>query len=457
MTAHREPTKLRPRAALAYSQAQLGLNLCATMNAVHVFYLYTERRGLSPNLAGLAYFVALVFDALSDPLMGSISDRARFQSGRRRPFFIAGAIPMAFGYLMLYSPPAAGPVLFAWFLGFYIVQLSGRKLYENPYLSLLPELTLDYDDRTRLTTLRQLFGTCGDIAGSLLPFGIALLFGHSVEFRYSAAIAGVLIVGGAMVCFAGTTERGEFAARPQPRLRESLRSVVRNRPFLILIAATMFSMITITLPAPLVRFLAKYWMGDENAAAGWLLATFTGSLVSYPMWYRVSTIIEKKTCFILASLLFALGSLPFVLLTPANRWAMDLLMAFAGVATIGIFVALMSALADVVDWDEERTGSRQEGAYTGVFSMCMKMAVALSMLMTGPILTWVGAGTAAMNAGNARRLLYLFALLPAGTAVLSALAFIMYPISREKHREMRERLTQAHATEAAAQAAAANR
>ena len=96
--------KIGLRPLLIYAQAQTGLNLCATLLGLHLLYFYTDRKGLSPSLAGLAFFLALVLDALTDPLVGNISDRARFKSGRRRPFFFA-SIPMAVCYYLLLSPP----------------------------------------------------------------------------------------------------------------------------------------------------------------------------------------------------------------------------------------------------------------------------------------------------------------------------------------------------------------
>src|SRR5208337_666796 len=141
-----------------YAQAQLGLNFCATLIGLHLLYFYTDRRGLSPALAGLAYFLALGLDALSDPFFGNFSDRARFRSGRRRPFFLSAA-PMGVCYFLLLAPPSAPSALFAWMFGFYFLMLTARKLYETAYGALMPELTLDYDERTKLSTYRQLFGT----------------------------------------------------------------------------------------------------------------------------------------------------------------------------------------------------------------------------------------------------------------------------------------------------------
>ncbi len=118
-------------------------------------------------------------------------------------------------------------------------------------------------------------------------------------------------------------------------------------------------------------------------------------------------------------------------------------MAFSGFSAIGIWVTQMSAAADVIEWDEERTGQRQEGAYGGITFMSIKMATALSLLLVGPVLSWVGykPGAAGITPQAAENLRTLFALAPASIYLVSALVFSRYPITRETHRAMRARLS----------------
>jgi GPH family glycoside/pentoside/hexuronide:cation symporter len=433
--------KIGLRPLLIYAQAQTGLNLCATLLGLHLLYFYTDRKGLSPSLAGLAFFIALVIDALTDPLVGNISDRARFKSGRRRPFFIA-AIPMAVCYYLLLSPPALGAGLFVWFFGFYFLMLTSRKFYETAYGALMPELTLDYDERTRLSTFRQLLGTVGDISGALLPFAASYLFARGTDFKITGAICAIVVAGGAMFAYAGLRERSEFSTRERSRLFASLKSMAGNRPFVILLIATTLAVMAINIPTVLIRFLAKYWYHDENAAARWLIAYFAGSVVSYPFWFRITMRIEKKPAFVVAMICNAFGSLGFMLMTPQSAFGLYFLMAFSGFSAIGIWVTQVSASADVIEWDEERTGQRQEGAYGGITSMSIKIAIAITLLLVGPVLNWVGyrpGGAITQQAGE--NLHMVFALGPASIYFLSAIVFSRYPITRASHRAMRDRLS----------------
>ncbi|HYB92352.1 MAG TPA: MFS transporter [Candidatus Binataceae bacterium] len=433
--------KIGLRPLLIYAQAQTGLNLCATLLGLHLLFFYSDRKGLSPALAGLAFFIALVLDALTDPLVGNISDRARFKSGRRRPFFMA-ALPMAVCYFLLLSPPDLKSGLFVWFLCFYFLMLTSRKFYETAYGALMPELTLDYDERTRLSTFRMLLGTAGDITGAMLPFVASYLFARGLDFRITGATCGLVVAGGAMFAYVKLRERSGFAAHERAGLREALKSVFSNRPYLVLLGAMTLSVMGINIPSVLIRFLAKYWAHDENAAARWLIAYFAGSVISYPIWFRVTVAIEKKPAYMVAMLCNAMGSAMFMLVTPQTMGMIYPLVAFSGFSAIGIWVTQMSASADVIEWDEEQTGRRQEGAYGGISSMSIKLALAVSMLLVGPIMGWIGyrPGAAALPPGAAENLRILYALAPASLFALSAAVFSRYPITREAHRQLRERL-----------------
>ncbi len=436
-----EKVGLRP--LLIYAQAQTGLNLCATLLGLHLLYFYTDRRGLSPALAGLAFFIALGLDALTDPLVGNISDRARFRSGRRRPFFLA-SIPMALCYFLLLSPPDLGAGLFGWFVGFYFLMLTARKFYETAYGALMPELTLDYDERTRLSTYRMLLGTVGDITGALLPFGASYLFARGLDFRMTGAVCAVVVAAGAALAYAMLSERPEFAALERFRLLDAIRSAFANRPFVILLLATTLAVMAINIPSVLLRFLAKYWMHDENAAARWLVAYFAGSVISYPFWFRITIRIEKKPAFVVAMVVNATCSLAFLLVRPSAPLELYALMFASGFSAIGIWVTQMSASADVIEYDEERTGRRQEGAYGGLTSMSIKLAIAVTMLLVGPLMGRIGyvPGSAGLTPQAAENLRTLFAVGPASIYFVSALVFSRYPITREAHRAMRERLAE---------------
>ncbi|HVN64537.1 MAG TPA: MFS transporter [Candidatus Binataceae bacterium] len=433
--------KIGLRPLLIYAQAQASLNLCSTLLALHLLYFYTDRMGLAPELAGLAIFGALTLDALTDPIMGNISDRARFRSGRRRPFFFA-AIPMAACYYLLLAPPRLASGLFLWLFCFDFLMLTARKVYETAYSALMPELTLDYDERTRLATMRQLCATIGDVSGALLPFAAAYLFARGTDFKVSGVVCALAIALGAILVYSGLRERPEFSGRQQSRLGPAMKAAVANRPFMILLITTALAVMAINIPTVLLRFLAKYWLHDENAAASLLGAYFVGAILSYPFWFRIGSKIEKKQAFVAALVCNAVTLAAFMAVTPQNRIALMVLMGLSGFSAIGMWIAQGSASADVVEWDEERTGQRQEGAYAGLVSMAFKLAAGFSLLVIGPLMKWVGyqPGMAALAPAASEDLRLLFSIVPAAIYLIAAIVFMRYPITRAMHREMRERL-----------------
>src|SRR5208282_501129 len=238
--------------------------------------------------------------------------------------------------------------------------------------------------------------------------------------------------------------RPEFSQLERFKLGEALHSAFANRPFVILLVATTLAIMAINIPTVLLRFLAKYWAHDENAAAQWLIAYFAGSILSYPFWFRITIQIEKKPAFVVAIACNAVGSLVILLLSPGNRLAMLALMVFSGFSAIGIWVTQMSAAADVIEWDEERTGRRQEGAYGGLTSMAMKIAIAVSMVLVGQVMGWIGYTPGANNLAPqaVQNLKTLFAIAPAAIYAIGAIVFSGYPITRESHRQLRERLSE---------------
>ncbi|HUO05016.1 MAG TPA: MFS transporter [Candidatus Binataceae bacterium] len=440
MAANNSGEKIGLRPLLIYAQGQGSLNLCSTLLALHLLYFYTDRMALSATLAGIALFAALTLDALTDPLMGNISDRARFKSGRRRPFFIA-ALPMAICYYLLLAPPA-GVNLFVWLFCFDFLMLTARKVYETAYGALMPELTLDYDERTRLAALRQMCGTVGDVSGALLPFAAAYFFSRGTDFKAAGAICAIAAAGGALLAYLGLRERPEFSALESSRLGPAMKAAMANRPFIILLLATGFAVMAINFPTVLLRFIAKYWLHDDDAAARMLGAYFAGGIVSYPFWMKIGGRVEKKQAFVGALACNALASLTFMAVTPENIRIIMFLMAFSGFSAIGMWIAQMSSSADVIEWDEERTGQRQEGAYAGLISMSIKLSAAVAILLIGPMLNWIGyrPGMAALTPAAESNLRLLFAIVPAVIYSMGALVFMRYPITRDMHFEMRQRL-----------------
>lgn len=428
---------------LTYAQGQLGIHMATVFVGLNLLFFYSDHLGLSPTIIGFVIFCATVLDAVTDPWAGNLSDRARFRMGRRRPFILGGALPMGLFFFLLFSPPKLGPTaLIIWFFVAYLLMATGRKFYETAHSAMMPEITYDYDERSRLATYRQGFGTIGDFVAVLLPLGAIQFLQPGAHLSAAAGIGGLLVMLGGCLVFLFLRER-PHVAMPRKPLVSSLKAVVRNKPFIIVISSYLLAYMAVTIWGVLVAYVTKYWLGDQAAAGTWLLAYLVGAMVSYPAWLRLIVHVEKRTAFLVAMAMNTACALAFLLMTPEKPSLILLLMVATGISSVGGWISYYSASADVIEIDQEKTGSRQEGAYAGVASMGVKFAVASSFLIAGPLISLIGYTPGADLAGSdfPEHLKLWFALLPAGLFVLAGLVFTTYPVTRAAHRALRERIT----------------
>ena len=158
---------------LAFGIGQFAEGLKNTGFGLFILFYYNQVLGLSGTLAGGALFIALMFDALTDPLAGSLSDNFRSKLGRRHPFMYASAVPLALAFYGLFSPPEdiSEWALFAWLTVFAVLTRGAMTLYHVPHLALGAEMTENYQERTRIVAFRQFFGTAGGAMAAIVGLG----------------------------------------------------------------------------------------------------------------------------------------------------------------------------------------------------------------------------------------------------------------------------------------------
>jgi Na+/melibiose symporter-like transporter len=158
---------------VAYGIGQAGEGLKNGAFGVFLMFYYNQVLGLSGTLAGLALGVALIFDAITDPLAGSLSDNTRSRLGRRHPFMYASAVPLAICFYLLFSPPELTQYqLFAWLVVFAILTRGAMTLYHVPHIALGAELSTNFEERTAIVGFRQFFSTFGGLSCYVIGFGV---------------------------------------------------------------------------------------------------------------------------------------------------------------------------------------------------------------------------------------------------------------------------------------------
>ena len=159
---------------ISYSIGAIPNGIKVDMFTFFLLFYYGNVVGLEPGLAGLAIALALFFDAFTDPIIGSISDRTNSSIGRRHPYLFASLLPIVIGYIFLFMPRSDWELsqlsLFIWMLTFCIITRFGMTLFDVPHRALGGEITMDYDERTSLFSLRELLAWLAGLTNAFLGY-----------------------------------------------------------------------------------------------------------------------------------------------------------------------------------------------------------------------------------------------------------------------------------------------
>ncbi|THB80404.1 MAG: MFS transporter [Desulfobacteraceae bacterium] len=442
------PWRIRIYYALpAFSLAVIGIPVY-----VYLPKFYTDTIGIDITTAGILLLLVRVFDAVTDPLIGYVSDNTRTRWGRRHPFIGLGAIGLAAAILMLFIPPQVPGSEQVFRFGFWLFALFFFwTLITIPYESLGPELTTDYHERTTLFSLRDgglILGTLvaaasPDIAG----FFLEQAGSDDLERSRFAAIAAVyapMILITVILCIRNVPEKRTEdhigSPRRGVRWRDDFKTIIQNRPFLILIAAYTISAIGSNLPATLILYYVQYVLESQRAGL-FLFAYFLTGILCLPLWIGISRRTGKKRAWILSMLVNTGAFFGVFFLGPGDSSLYAVLVVISGIG-FGAGLALPSSIqADVIDYDEWVTHQRREGRFIGLWSIAKKLAAALGV---GVGLSMLGAAGYVPNQEQTEAVTFmlrtLYALVPCICNALSILIIVFYPIDSKLHEQIRQEI-----------------
>ena len=435
---------------------------------------YNQVVGVDPGTVGLVIMAALVLDAFVDPAVGLLSDRTRGAWGRRHPWMYASALPIALGWLLLWNPPEslAEPAKLVWLFVTAVVVRSAVSAYEVPSQALTPELTQDYDERTRITAYRYLFGWIGGLSILLLAYRVFLvpsarypngLLNADGYHHLAYASAGLMIL--AILVSAMGTHR-EIGRLPKVEIAsqtfgENLRDLwetVHNRGFLILMLAGVCAYTNQGIGYALSTYFYNYVWQLKPWALGLLpFALFLGAGAAFVIAPRVGQRTSKPPAacaFVLAAIVFQTG--PYVLrlaglLPPIGSGALvATIFAFFAVSTtltVCSFILGASMMADVVEESQSRTGRRNEGVFFAGSFFVQKCTSGIGIFAAGIILSIADfpknalAGTVAVSTLD--RLTGIYICVYTLLALVAAFAFTRFPFGRREHEDRIIRLAEA--------------
>jgi GPH family glycoside/pentoside/hexuronide:cation symporter len=436
-------SRLTLREKWTYGSGDLSFSLITTIVGAYFAIFLTDVVGVPASIAALAIFVGSTWDYVNDPLVGYISDRTRTRWGRRRPFLLFAAVPLTLAFtLMWWRPPITQPLVLGIYfsLVFVVYELAATFAY-MPYLALTPELTSEYDERTALMSARAFFS----ILGSLIAFTIPLM----IVGEFNPENAGRVLLMGAVfgaVCiiplwmvFFGTRERKEFMHQPQPGVRQSIRSVRNNRPFVFSLVIYLFTWVTIAIIQLIMLYYIKYVIGREGNSDLIMATIFVTAMIALPAWEWISRKLNKRLAYIAGVAFLAAVLLTLSALNPSVSLTLILVLSvLAGIGVSAAHIIPWSILPDAIEFGELQTGERHEGMFYSLITLAQKVAVSIALPLALLVLDRSGyvPNSDLQPASAVTGIRLIAGPIPAVLLGLGILFAVLYPLGRENYTEI---------------------
>lgn len=454
---------------LIYGSGDWGRASFNTLRQIFYAIFLTDVVGIDPRLASIAALVSMLWDAINDPLVGTISDKVQTRWGRRRPFLLFFSIPFTAAFLILWwVPPWKSQIaLTATVTLAYMLADTIQTLVTVPYLALTPELACEYDQRTSLTSYRMFFNLLASLATAVtapIVVDAALKSGAGTQQGYMtvAALFGVLAAIPFLLIFFRIKERpvqkNEIVEKVS--LAETIRILIHNAPFRFATGIYVLNWIAFDLVSLMLPYFLIYWISSGKMISQISLLGMNISLTSVvlgvllivavaaiPLWSAIAQKFSKRWAYIVGMIFWIIVQLLIFSIQPGQVTTIILLAALAGLSVSTAHIMPEAIFPDVIDWDEFRSHKRREGTYYGAVSFLRKLSSAAAIFLALQILGWFGYQAPPKNALSfmqSPETITAIRILtgPAVAALLLTAIFIAwrYPLSRERQHRIQQAL-----------------
>ena len=426
-----------------YGLTELPVMMSIFPVLVFVPKYYTSDLGVSLALASTIILAVRIVDVITDPLCGYLCDRTNTRWGRRRPWLVAAAPVIMLAVYKLFLPPDdAG----AFYLGLWMLVMGlGTTMMIIPYYAWAAELSPDYDERSRITGVRSFMGVVGNMLAQLIPVLALVIFGIGGSGSV-LTIVGITMLLVMPVCVLLTVSNVDETRNYQTStvpFSEGVALMLQNAAFLRLILAFAVSSTALSMTTPLYLFFISFVLGAENKAVYMLAFFYTANLCAVPFWVWLSERIGKHRAYIGSFGIIAIAHPFYLLLGEGDFWWMLPITLTTGFAAGGFAALPNSMKADVIDVDHLKSGENRAGVFFSTWSFTYKLAASFGTWLALAGLGWFSFNPSPDFVNTPEQLFglrFLFALAPSAFYIGACLIIWKYPITRQRHAEVRAEL-----------------
>ncbi|MFN3691538.1 MAG: MFS transporter [Fervidobacterium sp.] len=418
-------------------------------NIINFFYaiFLTDVVKIPPQYASIIFLVGKIWDAITDPIMGYISDKTNTRFGRRRPYFLAGVPFIFLSFIAVWYPVSFESVFarFMYALFSYIFLNTVVTMVLIPYTAMSAEITLDYNERTAINSIRLSFSLLSSLLCAVLPMMIVKAVGDVKKgYLLMATIFGLFFALPYLGVFAFTREHNFKPATTKLSFKELIVEPLKIKTFRLYLAMFLFAYLSIDVVSVIFPYYMKYYIGKPffvSIVLGVLLIT---EIVFVPIYAIVARKKSKNFAYIIGAIIWSIGGVMTLIMKP--EWSSTVLIAFAAIIGAGVSaVAVMphTILGDVTDVGELRFGERREGSISSMATFLRKIASAIVQALVLLILGAVGYVNPVGNeipqqpSSVILTIRLILAFGPIILLIFGGYAAIRYPLKPKVHEELK--------------------
>lgn len=416
---------------------------------LYLFYFYTDVVGLTPAQTGLIFLISLIWDGITDPVMGMITDRHVAKGGRYKPLILIGGVPFSFSFIAIfYVPEMVNPFIYC-LIANLIFRLFWTMTY-IPYTSMLTRITPDSDERASIGGYKTIFVSLSKLPVSFFVLSSVAFLGAGDEaqgFLYTMSAIALLATLAFAGCYFLTPEQAD-AARGGPVARLTFGQILhyfrKNSQLWIIIAGLFFASGAFGILMQSIIYYFKYNLADSDSAKLAFTAIAIAGLTMVPVWMNLVPRIGNRLVWFSGCVLASCSLVTLYLIPAPGVWTVTVLVYLAASGIYAFIMTFLPMTADCVDFGELKSGHRVEAFSFGFLSLANKLSIGTAGWLLGFMQTRVGfEANLDQSAATLQGLKAILTLAPAAGVLVSALIILFYRINRDYHREIVNELKRA--------------